>query len=155
MKTERMLRQRNDLQEGTFAPDIRDYGFVCCFYRSFLRKRYPKFVFIGHLFSWANQFGAFANVYRLLKLPKRGVNRLSENVAEALTDFNKDFQWFLRSREELLLRYEDKWVAIYSEKILDLDENLTALVKRLRAKGFQPEQILIQFLSKEPIEAIL
>ena len=80
---------------------------------------------------------------------------MSENVAEALTDFNKDFQWFLRSREELLLRYEDKWVAIYSEKILDLDENLTALVKRLRAKGFQPEQILIQFLSKEPIEAIL
>ena len=80
---------------------------------------------------------------------------MSEDVAIALTDFNKDFQWFLRSREELLLKYEDKWVAIYSKKVLDTDENLTALIKRLKAKGLQPEQILIQFLPKEPIEAIL
>jgi hypothetical protein len=80
---------------------------------------------------------------------------LSEDVAIALTDFNKDFQWFLQSREELLLRYEDKWVAIYSKKVLDSDEDLTTLVKTLKAKGLQPEQILIQFLSKEPIEAIL
>lgn len=80
---------------------------------------------------------------------------MSEDVAIALTDFNKDFQWFLRSREELLLKYEDKWVAIYSKKVLDTDENLTTLIKRLKAKGLQPEQILIQFLPKEPIEAIL
>jgi len=46
-------------------------------------------------------------------------------------------------------------VAISNNKILDSDENLTALVKRLKAKGLQPEQTLIQFLSKEPIEAIL
>jgi len=80
---------------------------------------------------------------------------LSEDIAIALTDFNKDFQWFLQSREELLLKYEDKWVAIHSKKVLDTDENLTTLVKRLKAKGLQPEQILVQFLSKEPIEAIL
>jgi hypothetical protein len=80
---------------------------------------------------------------------------LPEDVAIALTDFNKDFQWFLRSREELLPKYEDKWVAIYGKKVLDSDENLTSLVKRLKAKGLQPEQILIQFLPKERIEAIL
>ena len=80
---------------------------------------------------------------------------MPEDVAIALTDFNKDFQWFLRSREELLPKYEDKWVAIYGKKVLDSDENLTTLVKRLKAKGLQPEQILIQFLPKEPIEAIL
>jgi hypothetical protein len=80
---------------------------------------------------------------------------LSEDLIISLTDFNQDFQWFLRSREELLLRYEDKWVAIYSKKVLDSDEDLTTLVKRLKAKGLQPEQTLIQFLPKEPIEAIL
>jgi len=80
---------------------------------------------------------------------------LSKDVALALTDFNNDFQWFLRSREELLLKYKDKWVAIYSKKVLDSDKNLTTLVKRLKAGGLQPEQILVQFLSKEPIEAIL
>ena len=80
---------------------------------------------------------------------------MSEDVAIALIDFNKDFQWFLRSREELLLKYGDKWVAIHSKKVLDTDENLTTLIKRLKAKGLQPEQTLIQFLPKEPIEAIL
>ena len=80
---------------------------------------------------------------------------MSEDVAIALTDFNKDFQWFLRSRDELLLKYGDKWVAIHSKKVLDTDENLTTLIKRLKAKGLQPEQILVQFLPKEPIEAIL
>lgn len=80
---------------------------------------------------------------------------MSEDVAIALTDFNEDFQWFLRSREQLLPRYEDKWVAIYNKKVLDSDKNLTTLVKRLKTKGFKPEQMLIQFLSKKPIEAIL
>jgi hypothetical protein len=83
------------------------------------------------------------------------VNQLSEDVAIALTDFNEDFQWFLRSREQLLPKYEDKWVAIYNKKVLDSDKNLTTLVKRLKTKGFKPEQMLIQFLSKKPIEAIL
>lgn len=80
---------------------------------------------------------------------------MSEDVVIALTDFNEDFDWFLRSREKLLSKYEDKWVAIYSKKVLDSDKNLTTLVKRLKTKGFRPEQILIQFVSKEPIEAIL
>ncbi|MCK4474848.1 hypothetical protein KAU30_03305 [Candidatus Bathyarchaeota archaeon] len=80
---------------------------------------------------------------------------MSEDVVIALTDFNEDFEWFLRSREKLLSKYEDKWVAIYSKKVLDSDKNLTTLVKRLKTKGFRPEQILIQFVSKEPIEAIL
>lgn len=80
---------------------------------------------------------------------------MSEDLIIALSDFNQDFQWFLRSREELLPKYQDKWVAIYGKKVLDSDENLTTLVKKLKAKGLQPEQILIQFLPKEPIEAIL
>lgn len=80
---------------------------------------------------------------------------MSRDVSIALTSFNKDFEWFLRSREELMTKYQDKWVAIHSKKILDSDKDLTALVKRLKTKGFKPEQMLIQFLSKEPIEAIL
>jgi len=73
----------------------------------------------------------------------------------ALTEFNQDFQWFLGSRKELLPKYEGRWVAIHSRKVLDSDKNLTELTKRLKIKGFKPEQTLIQFLSKEPIEAIL
>lgn len=79
---------------------------------------------------------------------------MSEDVAIALTEFNEDFQWFLLSREQLIQKYENRWVAI-SSKILDSDKNLTTLVKRLKARGFKPEQMLVQFVSKEPIEAIL
>lgn len=80
---------------------------------------------------------------------------LSEDIAVALRDFDEDFQWFLRSREKLLSEYRDKWVAIRGRRILDSDMDLSMLVERLRTKGFKPEQILIQFISKEPVEAIL
>jgi hypothetical protein len=83
------------------------------------------------------------------------VDRLSEGIATTLKDFNSDFEWFLQNREGLLSRYGGKWVAVRSKEILDSDGDLSVLVHRLKAKGFQTEELLIQFLSKEPIEAIL
>lgn len=80
---------------------------------------------------------------------------MSEDIAIALRNFNEDFEWFLRSRGELLLKHEDEWVAVYGKEVLDSDENLTSLVKRLKAEGLRPEEMLIQFLPREPIEAIL
>lgn len=46
-------------------------------------------------------------------------------------------------------------MAIYGKKVLDSDMDLSMLLERLRHKGFQPSQLLIQFISKEPVEAIL
>lgn len=80
---------------------------------------------------------------------------MAEDIATALRDFNSDYGWFLQSREGLLSQYEGKWVAIQHKKVLDSDEDLMALVNRLKTKGLQTEQLLVQFLSKEPIEAIL
>jgi hypothetical protein len=80
---------------------------------------------------------------------------LSEDISSALRDFNEDSEWFLHNRDGLLSRYEGKWIAIQGKEVLDSDEELAALVDRLKARGLQPEQALVQFLSKEPIEAIL
>jgi len=97
----------------------------------------------------------YSNIFIGFSCHEETVDPLSEDIATTLRDFNKDFEWFLQSREGLLSRYEGKWVAVQSKKILDSDEDLSALVNRLKARGFQTEQLLIQFLSKEPIEAIL
>jgi len=83
------------------------------------------------------------------------VDRLSEDIATTLKDFNSDFKWFLQNREGLLSRYGGNWVAVRSKKVIDSDRDLSVLVQRLKVKGFQTEELLIQFLSKEPIEAIL
>jgi len=79
---------------------------------------------------------------------------LSEEVA-ILREFGEDYEWFLKSRSKLLSKYANKWVAINKKKILDFDNELTPLLKRLRNKGLKPEQLLIEFLSREPLEAIL
>lgn len=79
---------------------------------------------------------------------------LSEEIA-VITEFSEDYEWFLKSRNMLLSKYASKWVAIHKKKVLDFDNELTPLLKRLRNKGFKPEQLLIEFLSREPLEAIL
>lgn len=79
---------------------------------------------------------------------------LSEEIA-VLREFGEDYEWFLKSRGRLLSKYANKWIAINKKKVLDFDDELTSLLKRLRNKGFKPEQLLIEFLSREPLEAIL
>jgi len=79
---------------------------------------------------------------------------LSEEIA-VIREFSEDYEWFLKSRNMLLSKYASKWVAIHKKKVLDFDNELTPLLKRLRNKGFKPEQLLIEFLSREPLEAIL
>ncbi|MEM3713316.1 MAG: DUF5678 domain-containing protein [Thermoproteota archaeon] len=80
---------------------------------------------------------------------------MPEELVIALKDFEEDFQWFLKNREKLLYEYRDKWVVVYGKKVLDSDTDLSVLLERLKHKGFQPSQLLIQFVSKEPVEAIL
>lgn len=79
---------------------------------------------------------------------------MSEDIA-ILEEFGEDYRWFLKNRNELLTKYANKWIAIHKNKILDSDNELTPLIKKLRTKGLKPEQLLIEFLSREPLEAIL
>lgn len=79
---------------------------------------------------------------------------MSEDIA-ILEEFSEDYGWFLKNRNELLPKYANKWIAIHKKKILDYDNELTPLIKRLKTKGLKPEQLLIEFLSREPLEAIL
>jgi hypothetical protein len=79
---------------------------------------------------------------------------LSEDIA-ILEEFSEDYRWFLKNRNELLTKYTNKWIAIHKKKILDSDNELTPLIKKLKTKGLKPEQLLIEFLSREPLEAIL
>lgn len=73
----------------------------------------------------------------------------------SLQEFNEDIRWLLKYRDKLVAEYEGEWVAVLKATIIDHDENLDTLVNRLKTKGYKPENMLIEFLSKEPIEAIL
>jgi len=73
----------------------------------------------------------------------------------SLQEFNEDIEWLQKHRDKLIPRYGDKWVAVWKEKIVDHDEDLDALIRRLINKGYEPEHMVIEYLSREPIEAIL
>lgn len=75
--------------------------------------------------------------------------------AYSLQEFNEDISWLLKYRGKLVAEYEDEWVAILKATIIDHDENLDTLINRLKTRGYKPENMLIEFLSREPIEAIL
>lgn len=73
----------------------------------------------------------------------------------SLQEFTDDIIWLMKSRNELIAKYEDEWVAVWKTTIIDHDENLDTLIERLRVKGYKPEHMAVEFLSKKPIEAIL
>jgi len=73
----------------------------------------------------------------------------------SLQEFTDDIVWLMKSRDELIEKYEDEWVAVWKTTIIDHDENLDILIERLRVKGYKPQHMVIEFLSKKPIEAIL
>ena len=76
-------------------------------------------------------------------------------TAKILEEFGKDMDWFLKHYSELLGYYEGEWVAIRGESVADHDSELTKLVEKLRIRGFKPEAMVIEFVTKKPIEAIL
>ena len=69
--------------------------------------------------------------------------------------WEEDIRWFLANYQRLLKEYEMEWVAIQNGNVVDHDSDLTRLVERLRARGLRPELMLIRFISREPLEAIL
>ena len=73
----------------------------------------------------------------------------------SLQEFKEDISWLLKYRDKLVAEYEDERVAVLKATIVDHDEDLDTLVNRLKTKGYKSENMLIEFLSREPIEAIL
>jgi hypothetical protein len=62
---------------------------------------------------------------------------------------------FVRTkRRQLLEAYEDSWVAVYGAKVVAHDKRYQTVAKNIRAQGIPIENVVIEYLSKQPMIAL-
>lgn len=65
-----------------------------------------------------------------------------------LGNFEKDTNWFFKNKSGLTKDYENKFVAIENEDVIDSDKNLDVLIKRLEKAGKNPATLVIKYIKK-------
>ena len=81
------------------------------------------------------------------------------HVEEELKEFERferAHEWFEKEYFNLATIYNEEWVAIEDkDAIIDHDKDVNSLIKRLRRRGLDPGKLLVGYVSRKPLVAIL
>jgi hypothetical protein len=69
-------------------------------------------------------------------------------------EYERNWSWFIEHYEELVERFDGEFVAIYHQRVVDHDEDIASLMKRIRKK-YPLGQVLVEFVSKEKLAFII
>jgi len=78
---------------------------------------------------------------------------MSEYIA-LFDEHDKNWFWFKEHYKELVKKLDGEFVAIYEQKVIGHDKELSALMKRIKAK-YPEEHIFVDFVSSEKLTLIL
>lgn len=69
-------------------------------------------------------------------------------------EHDKNWSWFRVHYEELVKKFDGEFVAVYEQKIIDHNKELSVLMKRIEAK-YPEEHIFVDFVSSKKLTLIL
>lgn len=81
------------------------------------------------------------------------MNLTSEYIA-LFDEHDKNWSWFEKHYDELVKKFDGEFVAIYKQRVVDHDRELSALMKRVEAKH-PVESVFVDFVSSEKLTLIL
>ena len=70
------------------------------------------------------------------------------NVEQLLLKSQNDLDWFGNNLSRFKQEYNNEFVAILNEEVVEHDSNIDRLLLKLKQKGFDPADLLIRFVSK-------
>jgi hypothetical protein len=77
-------------------------------------------------------------------------------VVTVLSGYEENAKWLSSNNEKLKKQYNNQWVAVLDEKIVDHDTSLAIMVKRLKKKFAKfYGQIATDYVSTKEIEFVL
>jgi len=80
----------------------------------------------------------------------------AEEELEEFKRFERAHEWFEREYFNLATKYNEEWVAVKDQDmVIDHDKSINILMDRLRSRGLDPGKLLVGYVSKEPLVAIL
>lgn len=78
----------------------------------------------------------------------------SETVV--LSDFQRNNRWISENYDNLKKQYNNQWVAVLNNAVVDHDSDLKKLVKRLKAERSKVySQIAVEYVASEELDFIL
>jgi len=78
---------------------------------------------------------------------------MSEYVA-LFEEYERYCSWFIENYEKLVKEFDSEFVAIYEQKVVDHDKELSKLMERIREK-YPKKNVFIDFVSSEKLTLIL
>jgi hypothetical protein len=67
----------------------------------------------------------------------------------------RDLVFLSESRERLIKKYAEEWVAVFDQAIVAHADEVDDLVRQLEEEGISPHQVIVDFLTKEQRALIL
>lgn len=90
---------------------------------------------------------SFIYIHVILLIP--GVQKMSETqIVQMLLRGQDDLSWFDSNLDSLKNKYNNKFIAFQSRKVIDFDSNLDSLMAKLKSKGTDTSNIFVKFVSK-------
>jgi len=79
---------------------------------------------------------------------------LSEVLA-LFEEHERNRKWFEESYQRLVEKYDGMFVAIHKQEIVAFDEDPGKLREKILAKGLSLMTVMVEYVSKKPLEFIL
>lgn len=77
-------------------------------------------------------------------------------LLQELQEFKRDNRWLEKHYDQLVKQYADQYVAVYREKVVDHDNNLQSLLKRLmKSYPDAADHIVVKYLTSQQFDMIL
>jgi hypothetical protein len=83
-----------------------------------------------------------------------GVDMTAEEV-QGLQELCKDSEFLRTSYDRLKAQFENQYIAIKNQKVIDHNTDIDKLINSIRAKNLNPASILIEFLHPRDMVLIL
>ncbi|NWG09608.1 MAG: hypothetical protein HXX80_04795 [Nitrososphaerales archaeon] len=75
-------------------------------------------------------------------------------VLDLFKEQESNRKWFEENHENLVKRYDGKFIAIYEQKIVGFDEDVGRLMERIKKK-YPLDRVSVEHVSKEKLQLIL
>ena len=73
---------------------------------------------------------------------------MDEDIVQMLKAGQDDLRWFDTNFNNLLEKYNEKFIAFRNREVIDFDNDLNGLMSKLESKNIDTSNIIVRFISK-------
>ena len=74
---------------------------------------------------------------------------------ELFEEHKHNEKWFRENYDKIIREYDGVFIAIYKKKIIDYAKTPSELRRKILARGIDISKVMIEYISKKPLEFIL